>query len=61
MLGSMNEHLKRAAALLVIAFLIYAMFKSPVRSAHVVASAWDGVIAGLQAIGEFFDALLGKR
>lgn len=56
----MNTHLKKALILLVVAFLIYAMFKSPVRSAHVVSTVWHDIVSALRAIGEFFDALLSR-
>lgn len=56
----MQTQLKKGLILLVAAFLIYAMFKSPVRSAHVVSEIWDAIVSGLRAIREFFDALLGR-
>ena len=43
---------------LLVAFGVYAIFRSPDQAAEIVRSAWDGIVAGLSAIGEFFDALL---
>ena len=42
----------------VIAFLLYALFASPDQAADIVRSALNGILAGLQAIGRFFDSLL---
>jgi hypothetical protein len=41
-----------------IAFALYAIFRSPDQAADIVRSAWNGLAAGLFAVGEFFDALL---
>jgi hypothetical protein len=51
---------KTIAWVLLVAFLIYAIFKSPDQAAAIVRTAWGGVLDGLQAIGRFFDALLGN-
>ena len=51
---------KTIAYLLIVAFLIYAIFKSPDQAASIVRTAWDGVVDGLHAIGRFFDALLNN-
>ncbi len=42
----------------VIAFIIYAIFASPDQAADIVRAALDGIMAGFQAIGRFFDSLL---
>ncbi|MGL4174270.1 MAG: hypothetical protein ACRCTR_09435 [Actinomycetota bacterium] len=39
-------------------FFVYALFRSPEQAANVVEAAWDGIVDGLRAIGDFFDALL---
>jgi hypothetical protein len=52
--------IKNLAYLLLVAFLIYAIFKSPDQAASIVRTAWSGVVDGLHSIGKFFDALLGK-
>ncbi len=45
---------------LVLAFCVYAVFKSPDQAAGIVRDGWDGIVAGLRAIGRFFDALLNR-
>jgi len=42
----------------VIAFLVYAIFASPEQAADIVRRAFDGIMAGFQALGRFFDSLL---
>jgi hypothetical protein len=44
--------------LFVVAFLVYAIFASPDQAADIFRAAWDGVVAGVSAIGRFFDSLL---
>ena len=56
----MNK-LKRPLLWLLLAFFIYAIVKSPDQAASMVRSAGDGIGAGLQAVGRFFDALLASR
>ena len=41
-----------------IAFGVYAIFRSPEQAADIVSSAWDGIVSGLGSIGDFFNALL---
>jgi hypothetical protein len=51
----------RARKLLIwtlIAFGIYAVFRSPDQAAEIVRSGWDGIALGVSAVGQFFDALL---
>lgn len=43
---------------ILIAFLLYAIFRSPDQAAGIVRAGFDGIAAGLRAIGAFFDALL---
>ncbi len=45
---------------LVVAFFVYAIFKSPDQAAGIVNSGWDGLLEGLRAVGRFFDALLAS-
>jgi hypothetical protein len=52
------SRIKTLAYLLIAAFLLYAIFKSPDQAASIVRTAWSGIVDGLQAIGTFFDALL---
>lgn len=51
---------KKVLIWFLIAFAVYAIFKSPDQAAGIVASAWDGIVSGFSAIGRFFDALLGS-
>ena len=50
--------LKRPLIWVLVAFLVYAVFKSPDQAAGIVRGAWDGIVAGLAAVASFFDALL---
>jgi hypothetical protein len=52
--------LKKPLLWLVVAFFAYAIFKSPDQAASIVKSAWQGLLDGLAAIGNFFDALLSS-
>jgi hypothetical protein len=54
------SRIKQIAYLLIAAFLIYAIFKSPDQAASIVRTAWNGVVDGIQAIGRFFNALLNN-
>lgn len=49
---------KKLLIYLVLAFCIYAVFRSPDQAASIVRTGWDGIVAGVRAIGSFFDALL---
>ncbi|GAB3591928.1 hypothetical protein GCM10027446_11590 [Angustibacter peucedani] len=52
--------LKKPLLWLVVAFFVYAIFKSPDQAAGIVKSGWDGLLEGLRAVGHFFDALLAQ-
>jgi hypothetical protein len=54
------SRIKQVAYLLIAAFLIYAIFKSPDQAASIVRSAWNGIVDGIHAIGRFFNALLNN-
>lgn len=41
-----------------LAFCVYAIFKSPEQAANLVRGAFDGIFAIFDGIGKFFDALL---
>lgn len=41
-----------------LAFCVYAVFKSPEQAANLVRGAVDGIFAVFDGIGKFFDALL---
>lgn len=51
---------RRVLLYLVLAFCVYAVFKSPDQAAAIVRAGWDGIVAGLSAIASFFDALLNR-
>jgi hypothetical protein len=50
--------MRRPLMWIVVAFLVYAVFKSPDQAADIVRAAWDGILDGLGAVARFFDALL---
>jgi hypothetical protein len=54
------SRIKQVAYLLIAAFLIYAIFKSPDQAATIARSAWNGIVDGIHAIGRFFNALLNN-
>jgi hypothetical protein len=56
-----TSRIKQLAYLLIAAFVIYAIFKSPDQAANIVRTAWNGVIELIQAIGRFFNALLNSN
>ncbi len=49
---------KKPLIWLVLAFFLYAVFRSPDQAASIVRGAWDGILAGLGSVTAFFDALL---
>lgn len=51
--------LKNVLIWVVVAFVLYAIYKSPERSAGVVHDIWDVLAAGVRSIGDFFKAILG--
>jgi hypothetical protein len=44
----------------VVAFFVYAVFRSPDQAASLVRGAVDGLVGALGAVGAFFDALLAS-
>ena len=50
--------LKKLLVWLVVAFCVYAVFKSPDQAAGIVKAAGNGIADALKTIGHFFDALL---
>lgn len=44
----------------VVAFFVYAVFRSPDQAASLVRGAVDGLVAAVGAVGAFFDALLAN-
>jgi hypothetical protein len=53
--------LRKPLLWLLLAFFLYAVYKSPDQAASMVRTAWDGIVQGGQAVSRFFDALLAKR
>jgi len=51
---------RRILIYLLLAFCVYAVFKSPDQAANIVRTGWDGIVSGMTAIGRFFDALLRR-
>lgn len=43
---------------LFVVFLVYAIFRSPNQAAEIVRSAVDGILALVEGVFRFFDALL---
>lgn len=56
----MGPRVKKYVVWFLVAFLVYAIFKSPDQAAAMVGGAFDGVVAVFNAIGRFFDALLAR-
>ena len=50
--------LKKPLIWLLVAFFVYAVFRSPDQAADIVRGAWDGIVSGLGSVAAFFDALL---
>ncbi|MGN6299779.1 MAG: hypothetical protein ACTHN8_01635 [Angustibacter sp.] len=50
--------LRKPLLWIVIAFFVYAVFKSPDQAASIVKGGWAGLGDGARAVGNFFDALL---
>ena len=44
----------------VVAFLVYAIVRSPDKAADVIKGVGDVVVQAFQGIGDFFSALVGK-
>ena len=54
------DRVKKVAGWLLIAFLIYAVVKSPTQAADIVHTSFDVLSQGVQAIFTFFDALIRR-
>lgn len=50
--------LRKPLMWILIAFFVYAVFKSPTQAASIVKGGWTGLGDVLAAVGHFFDALL---
>ena len=56
----MGSRLRRYLVWFLVAFLAYAIFKSPEQAANLVRGAVDGIVAIASGVGRFFDALLAR-
>jgi hypothetical protein len=43
---------------LIVAFLVYAVFRTPEQAASIVSNAFGGLADGVTSVATFFDALL---
>ena len=55
------QRVKKIVPLTVLAFVVYAIVKSPTQAADLVHTLWDIIVQGIQGIGGFFDAVLNKK
>lgn len=53
--------LKRVLLLLLVAFIIYAIFTSPAKSGDILHSAWQILAQAFRSLGNFFDSILNGR
>ena len=52
---------KKIVPLTVLAFVVYAVVRSPTQAADLVHTLWDILVQGAKGIGGFFDAVLSKK
>ncbi|GAB3074009.1 hypothetical protein GCM10027080_16810 [Pedococcus soli] len=57
---TMNR-VKKILLWVLVAFAIYAIITSPDQAAQIVKTSWSILADGVRNIGNFFDALLGRR
>ena len=55
-----TEKIKKVALWVVFAFVLYAIFTNPTKSADIVHNIWDLLSTGVRRIGDFFKAILGN-
>lgn len=55
-----TEKVKKIILWVVLAFIVYAIFTSPTRSADIVHSAWQILSDGVSNLGHFFDGILKR-
>lgn len=53
------HRLKKILGWVVLAFVVYAIVKSPTQAADIARTAWDILAQGVRSIFAFFNALLG--
>ena len=49
---------RKTIVIILLAFIVYAVFTRPGQSANTVDSGWDKVKQGTDSVATFFDALL---
>ncbi|WP_325551595.1 hypothetical protein [Flexivirga sp.] len=54
------DKVRKVVIWLVIAFIAYAIFTSPGKSADIVHSIWSILSNGVEQIGKFFDKILNS-
>lgn len=55
-----TEKIKKAVVWAVFAFVLFAIFTNPTKSADIVHNIWDLVSSGVRSMGDFFKAILGN-
>ena len=55
-----TEKIKRITIWVLFAFVLYAIFTSPDKSADIVRNLWDLLASGVENMGDFFKAIIGK-
>lgn len=55
------NRVKKILLWVLVAFAAYAIFTSPDQAAEIVRTSWSILADGVRNIGNFFDALLGRR
>lgn len=54
------DKVRKVVIWLVVAFVAYAIFKSPNKSADIVHNIWSILSNGVEQIGTFFDKILSS-
>ncbi|WP_186525980.1 hypothetical protein [Leekyejoonella antrihumi] len=55
-----TERVKKIIIWVVFAFIVYAIFTSPTRSADIVHSCWQILSDGVKNLGAFFNSILNR-
>lgn len=54
------DKVRKVVIWLVVAFIAYAIFKSPAKSGDIVHNIWSILSNGVDQIGKFFDKILNS-
>jgi hypothetical protein len=54
------KRVKTIGGWVLLAFLVYAVVKSPTQAADIIRTSFDIIVQGFRSIFAFFDALLGR-